>query len=308
MTAIHPQIQAIADRRVLAADEGEGPPALEALRAGYLEAALELGGPLEPVAGTEDVVIPRADGGRVPARVYRPLAAGPQGGLLVWLHGGGWVMGDLEGFDRVARQLANACGVPCVSVEYRLAPEHPFPAAVEDASGALRWACGEGAQQLGTDPARVVVGGDSAGGQLAALAVQRTRAPVLAQLLVYPALDATCDSEAYRAYADGPMLTRGDMVACWEAYLGERDPTDAEASVLAADLGGVPPAWIVIAEHDPVRDDGVAYAAALRAAGVRVELVRYESMTHGFLRWGGIVEQAHEAIAWLGSAARETLA
>ena len=177
MTAIHPQIQAIADRRVLAAgDEEPGPPELEALRAGYLQAALELGGALEPVADVADVVFPRADGGRVPARVYRPLAPGPQGGLLVWCHGGGWVMGDLEGFDRVARQLANACGVPCVSVDYRLAPEHPFPAAVDDAQAAIEWACGDGAEQLGSDPARVVVGGDSAGAQLVTLALSRSRA------------------------------------------------------------------------------------------------------------------------------------
>ena len=263
-----------------------------------------------------DVVIPREDGGRIVARVYTPLFPAAPLATLVWFHGGGWVAGDLEGFDRVARQLANASGALCVSVDYRLAPEHPFPAALEDAQAAIVWACGGGAEQLGTELERVVVGGDSAGGHLASLAVQHARGRVRAQLYVYPALDATCGSEAYRTYANGPMLTRADMQACWAAYLGsepgdEPDPgpvSGVAVSPLAGDLAGLPPAFFAIAEHDPLRDDGLAYAEALRAAGVDVETVHYETMTHGFLRWGGIVEQAHEAIAWLGQAVRASLA
>jgi acetyl esterase len=308
VSAVHPQIQAIADQRVLAADDSEpGPPALEAIRAGYLQTAIELGGPVEPVGDVADVVIPRAGGGRVRARVYTPLAPVASRGLLVWCHGGGWVSGDLEGFDRVARQLANAGGVPCVSVDYRLAPEHPFPAALEDAQAAVTWARGAGAEQLGTDPRLVVAGGDSAGGQLIALALQRTRAPVRTQLLVYPALDPACESEAYRTYADGPMLTRGDMVACWQAYRGALDARSDELSPVAGELAGLPAARIAVAEHDPLRDDGLAYAAALQAAGVAVEILHFETMTHGFLRWGGIVEQARELIDWLGQGVRIAL-
>lgn len=309
MSAIHPQIQALVDEQALGAEDSEpGPPSLEAIRSGYLQTAIELGGALEPIGDVSDIVIPREDGGRVVARVYTPQVPAEPLGVLVWFHGGGWVAGDLGGFDRVARQLANASGALCVSVDYRLAPEHPFPAALDDAQAALAWACGSGAEQLGTNPAHVVVGGDSAGGHLVALAVQSAPAPVRAQLYVYPALDATRDSEAYREYANGPMLTRADMTACWEAYLGGAGASAAAASPLAGDLAGLPPAFIVIAEHDPLRDDGLAYGRALRDAGVAVEIVVYETMTHGFLRWGGIVEQAHEAITWLGQRVRQSVA
>ncbi len=251
-------------------------------------------------------MIPRSEGGAVPARVYRAAEPFGANGALVWFHGGGWVAGNLDGFDRVARRLANACGMTCVSVDYRLAPEHPFPAAVEDADAAVAWATGEGARLLGTDPLRVVVGGDSAGGHLAALAVQRARDGVRGQLFVYPALDPATDSDAYRRYAEGPMLTARDMRACWDAYLGDGGDA-AGARVLEGGLTGLPPAWLVIAEHDPLRDDGLNYAAALRSAGVPAETVVYDDMTHGFLRWGGIVERADQAITWLAAAARASL-
>ncbi len=312
VSAVHPQIQAIIDEDAAEAAEAEpGPPSLESIRAGYLQTAIELGGAPEPVASAEDVVIARADGGGVPARVYRPIAPAAPLGTLVWFHGGGWIAGDLDGFDRVARQLANASGALCVSVDYRLAPEHPFPAALEDAHAALAWAGGAGATQLGSAPDRVVVGGDSAGGHLAALAVQRARDRVRAQMHVYPALDPACGSDAYRTYADGPMLTVADMRACWAAYLAVEDAAgagDAAARPIDGDLAGLPPAFIAVAEHDPLRDDGLAYAAALRAAGVDVETALYDTMTHGFVRWGGIVEQAHELIARIGQATRSSIA
>jgi acetyl esterase len=301
---LHPQVRAL-----MAAGSEPAPADLQAERAAYLQTALELGGAVEPVARIEDIVIPDAEGGRLRARAYWPTVPAEHLGVLVWLHGGGWYVGDVESFDRVTRQLANASGAVCVSVDYRLAPEHRYPAAVEDARAAVRWAAGHGAAQLDTDPERVVVGGDSAGGNLAAVAARHERSLVRAQLLAYPALDAAMAGDSYREFADGPMLTPDDMAHCWDLYLGEADRDDPDASPLAArDLAGLPPAYIAVAGHDVLRDDGLRYAEALRAAGVEVTLDRYDDMAHSFLRWGGVVDRARELIEALGDYARAALA
>ena len=273
-------------------------PTLDEARAGYAQTADRLGGERAAVAQVQELAA-----GGVPVRAYRGIGAEPDGApALVWFHGGGWVLGDLDGFDRVARQLANAGRCVCVSADYRLAPEHPFPAAVEDAHAVVGWATGVGAAVLDVDPARVAVGGDSAGGQLAAAAALAARDRVAAQLLVYPALDPLAASPAYAEFADGPMLTAATMRAFWAAYRGALPADDAALDVLRADLRGAPPARIAIAAHDPLRDDGRRYAELLAAAGVEVATTTYPSMTHGFLRWGGIVGEASDAIAWLTSA------
>jgi acetyl esterase len=305
--ALHPQVRALVE--IAFAQPGDpGPPDLEAERAAYLQTALELGGAVEEVARVEDVVIPNADGGRLRARAYWPTVPAEALGVLVWLHGGGWYVGDIESFDRVTRQLANASGAVCLSVDYRLAPEHPYPAAVLDARAAVAWAAGDGARQLGTDPARVVVGGDSAGANLATVAARHERDAVRAQLLVYPALDAAMDSESYREFADGELLGRGDMERCWELYLAGAPGADPDASpVNATDLDGVAPAYIAVAGQDLLRDDGLRYAEALRAVGVEVTLERYDDMPHSFLRWGGVVDRARELVEALGEYARARL-
>jgi len=304
---VHPQVRALIESAF--ADEDErGPADLEAERAAYLQTALELGGAVEEVARVEDVVIPDVEGGRMRARAYWPTVPAEPLGVLVWLHGGGWYVGDIESFDRVTRQLANASGAVCLSVEYRLAPEHPYPAAVHDARSAVAWAADAGARQLGTDPARVVVGGDSAGANLAAVAARHERDAVLAQLLVYPALDAAMDSDSYREFADGALLRAEDMERCWTLYLDGADGAEPDASpVNAHDLAGVAPAYIAVAGHDVLRDDGLRYAEALRAAGTPVELRVFDDMVHGFLRWGGVVDRAGELIGLLGAAARRML-
>jgi acetyl esterase len=306
--ALHPQIRALLQAAV-SPDGQPGPPDLEAERAAYLNTAIELGGPVEEVARVEDVVIPHGEQ-RIRARAYWPRVPADALGVLVWLHGGGWYVGDIEGFDRVTRQLANASGAVCLSVDYRLAPEHRFPAAVQDARAAVAWATGAGARQLGTDAARVVVGGDSAGGNLAAVAARHAREALRAQLLVYPALDAAMTGDAYLEFTDGALFTTADMALCWSIYLGDGGADDdPDASPLAArDLRGVPPAYIAVADHDPLRDDGLRYAAALRAAGVPVVVDRYDDMVHGFLRWGGAVDRARELIAALGDFARAAIA
>jgi acetyl esterase len=306
--AIHPQVLALIEAAGTPDDE-PGPPDLEADRAAYLQTAIELGGPIEEVARVQDVVIPRGEG-RVRARAYWPRVPADALGVLIWLHGGGWYVGDIEGFDRVTRQLANASGAVCLSVDYRLAPEHRYPAAVQDARAAVAWATGAGARQLGTDPARVVVGGDSAGGNLAAVAALRAREALRGQLLVYPALDAAMAGDSFGEFVDGAMFTTSDMALCWRTYLGDDAADgDPDASPLAArDLGGLPPAYIAVAAHDPLRDDGLRYATALRKAGVPVVVDRYDDMVHGFLRWGGVVDRARELIDALADFARDAIA
>ncbi len=309
-SGLHPQVQSILAAGAAARDDDAAvSPDLEALRAGYLQTAIELGGAVEEVGRVEDVVIPRGDA-RIRARAYWPRvpADGPAG-ALVWFHGGGWCLGDLEGFDRVSRALANAAGHAVVSVDYRLAPEHPYPAAVEDAVAALCWARGDGAAEFGADPERMAAGGDSAGGQIAVEAALETRddglPPLRAQLLVYPALDPSMGSDAYSEFADGPLLTATEMQFCWGAYLGSGD--GYRGALAREDLAGAPPALIAVAGHDPLRDDGLAYARALRAADVDVHVEIYEDMAHGFLRWGGVVDRAHELVAALGEHTRTAL-
>jgi acetyl esterase len=296
---LHPQIEALLEREASATglDGDGGPPDLAALRASYLQAALELGGEPQAVARVEEAVV--AD---VPVRVYEPLGGAPaDAGVILWHHGGGWVMGDLPGFDHVARELANVAGRWVVSVDYRLAPEHPHPAAEQDAAAVLRWAAGDGAARFGWDAARIGVGGDSAGAQVAVAGALAAPGLAAEQLLVYPALDAAMDSASYEEFADGPMLTRAAMVACWAAYLsGGAGPV---APLDGSDLSGLPPARIVLAGHDPLRDDGARYARELVAAGVPVDLRVFDDMTHGFLRWGGAVDRAHDLIAALAAAA-----
>lgn len=290
---LHPQIAALVAREASTTGlDGDGPPDLAAIRASYLQAALELGGVPQEVAAVTDL-----EAAGVPVRVYEPAAGDAEAGAILWHHGGGWVMGDLPGFDHVARELANASRRVVVSVDYRLAPEHPHPAAVEDAAAVLRWAVEEGAERFGFDAARVAVGGDSAGAQVAAAAALAAPGAAGEQLLVYPALDPEMGSASFREFEHGPMLTRAAMAACWGAYLaGAAGPV---APLDGRSLSGLPPARIALAGHDPLRDDGVRYAQALRDAGVDVELRIFDDMTHGFLRWGGVVDRAHELIGWL---------
>jgi acetyl esterase len=310
VTGLHPQVAALA-AEAAALFEAGSPEELRAMRDDYVQTAVRLGGALEPVERIEDVVIARGNGAPgLAARAYWPTAVEPVGGF-VWLHGGGWCVGDLDGFDRVCRSLCNASGAVVVSIDYRLAPEHPYPAAVEDADLAVTWATGHGAAQLGFDPSRVIVGGDSAGGNLAAVAALHAPGALRAQMLVYPVVDAAMDSDSYREFADFSLLTRDAMAFCWRTYLGtdgSQRGAEPDASPLrAADLSGAPPAFVAVAGHDVLRDEGVAYARALERAGVPVTLREYADMTHGFLRWGGVVDRTRELVSELGEHARTTL-
>jgi acetyl esterase len=315
--AVHPQVRALlramcdlADPDAAPAGAEPTPAELAAERASYLDATLRLGGAAEPVASTEDVVIPAADGARLRGRVYAPQHAPDARALVVWLHGGGWYVGDIPSFDRVARTLANAAGAKVLLVEYRLAPEHPWPVPVQDADATVRWARSAGARQLGTDPARVALGGDSAGGQLALVAARHARDDGLpglqALLLVYPALDPSLRSESYAAFAEGPMLTRADMQKCWHYYGGAgADRGDPDfAPLTATDWDGLPPARVAVAGQDVLRDDGLALVRTLREAGLPVQERVFADMVHGFARWGGVVDAARELLVWLADGVR----
>jgi acetyl esterase len=309
VAALHPQLAEMVDAAALF--EAATPEEFRAMRDDYVQTAIRLGGALEPVSRVEDVVIARPGGGAaLPARAYWPTAVDPVG-ALVWLHGGGWCIGDLDGFDRVCRSLCNAASATVVSVDYRLAPEHRYPAAVEDADLAVAWAIGHGAAQLGFDPARVAIGGDSAGGNLSAVAALHAKDALRAQLLVYPVVDAGMDTGSYREHGDFPLLTAEAVAFCWRTYVGSDDlarASEPDASPLrAADLSGAPPAYIAVAGHDVLHDEGIAYARALEAAGVPVTLRDFADMAHGFIRWGGVVDRTRELVADLGAFARETL-
>jgi acetyl esterase len=265
------------------------------------------GGEPEPVHEVNDVTIP-GPGGELPLRLYRPAGERPLP-VLLYFFGGGWVLGTIDTADGVSRALANSSGALVAVVGYRLAPEHPFPAAVDDCYAAVRWVAGH-ADEIGADPARLAVGGDSAGGNLAAGVALRARAdgPALAgQLLVYPNTDQLADDESMRA-ADDPYLFNRHSVAWYrQHYLA--DPGDAAnplASPLRArSLAGLPPALVITAEYDPLRDQGEAYARRLAAEGVQVELSRYPGMAHGFFTMAGTLDASRAALDQAASRLRE---
>lgn len=261
----------------------DGDPA--ASRALISRTTAALGGPEIHVA-TAELTIP-GPAGELAARHYRPPGDRPVP-LLVFYHGGGWVIGDLDTHDALCRLVCRDAGIQVLSVAYRRAPEHPAPAAADDAYAAFRWAQANAAE-FGADPARVAVGGDSAGGNLAAGVALRTRdeggaAPVL-QWLLYPAVDFTARTRSRSLFADGFLLTKADMDWFEQQYLtgSELTATDPTVSpLLAGDHAGLAPALVITAGFDPLRDEGERYAAALAAAGTEVDLRRMGSLVHGF--------------------------
>jgi acetyl esterase len=253
----------------------------------------------EPIARVENRTIP-GPAGEIPVRIYAPRTD-PDLPVLVYYHGGGWVLGDLDTHDGTTRMLAKMIDGIVVSVDYRLAPEHKFPAAIDDAYAAASWVVGN-AGAIGGDPERVAIGGDSAGGNLTACVALRARDAgdprLVHQLLVYPVTDARFDTPSYRDNAEGYFLSRSDMEWFWNHYLrGPHDATHPYASPLQArDLRGLPPATVITAEFDPLRDEGEAYAARLAEAGVPTELKRYDGVIHGFFSMGDVVAKGKVAM------------
>ncbi|HEX7245759.1 MAG TPA: alpha/beta hydrolase [Solirubrobacterales bacterium] len=269
-------------------------------------------GPARPMARVEEMAIP-GPGGEIPARLYEahgaPAAPGP---LLVYYHGGGWVVGDLETHDGLCRFLAAFAGCRVLSVDYRLAPEHPFPAPVEDAVAAFSWAA-EHAGELDSDPNRIAVGGDSAGANLSAAICLATRDPgprPAMQLLLYPPTDIVGDQPSRATFAKGFLLTRNDMRWFEGHYLPDGcAPDDPRVSMMRApDLANLPPTYVATAGFDPLRDEGEAYAARMSEAGFKVALRRYPNLIHGFANLTAISPSSRAAMLEVAGALRLGLA
>ncbi|MCP3909586.1 MAG: alpha/beta hydrolase [Actinomycetia bacterium] len=303
---LDPQIKPIVDAVEGAA--AAGPPAselsVEERRAGYLALADFAGGgpPLDEVI---DLAIP-GPAGDIPVRVYRN--AGAQG-IFVFYHGGGYTIGDLDSHDQVCRQLALESGSTVMAVHYRLAPENPFPAGIDDAWTALQWADANKTELGGAADAKIVVGGDSAGGNFSAVMALMARDAGLdlaAQLLVYPGVEIDDDSPSMTENGSGYVLTEETMIWFRECYAA--DAADWRASpIRAGSHAGVAPAVVITAEFDPIRDQGAAYAAKLEAAGVDVTHTNYEGMVHIFFQLGPIVGAGARAVTQVAEAAKKAL-
>jgi acetyl esterase/lipase len=305
--SVHPQAQQVLDGKA-----ASGAPPLWELPPDEGRAMVEANNAMIPagpdVESVRDIVIPTQAGG-MPARVYSPSSSAA--GLVLYFHGGGWVVGTLDGWDSSVRGLAVASGCDVVSVDYRLAPEHVFPAAADDAYDALLWATSASGLAAGRP---IVVAGDSAGGNLAAVSALRARdsggPPIALQVLVYPVVDCDLDRLSYREYdGDELILNRRDMIWFWDHYAPDpASRANPYASPLRApSLSGLPPVYLVTAEHDPLRDEGFAYADRLRAARVPVEHRHYGSQIHGFFTFTGVLDDADKAVAEAGSAIRSAV-
>ena len=254
----------------------------------------------EPVAQVVNRTIP-GPAGEIPVRIYTPAGSGPFP-ALVFFHGGGWVICDLDTHDGLCRSLCNGAGCVVVSVDYRLAPEHKFPAAPQDCYAATQWVAGHAAE-INAIPGKLAIGGDSAGGNLAAIVAQMARdqgGPRLVfQLLIYPATDFDFDGPSIRENAEGYFLTRDDMIWFTNHYLNsDEDKKNPLASpLLAADLRGLPPALVITGEYDPLRDEGEAYGKRLKEAGVPVTISRYDGVIHGFLSIEPLTDKGKQAKA-----------
>lgn len=298
-------------RLLLDAIRAQGNPPMETMspvdaRRFAAESLKPVGGTPETVRSIENLRIPGPEG-EIPVRVYMPDVDAPRPGL-VYFHGGGWVICDLDMYDVVCTALARRAGAVVVSVDYRLAPEHKFPAAVVDCYAATVWTAANAAR-LGIDPARLAVGGDSAGGNLAAVISIKSRdehGPAIAkQVMVYPVTEVSrMDTPSYQEFADGYQLTKSEMEWFRDLYLrGPEDAANPHASpLLAPDLRGLPPALILTAECDPLRDEGEAYARRLESAGVPVTCRRYAGMIHPFFSLSGAIPQAFEAFDQIAAA------
>jgi acetyl esterase len=256
--------------------------------------------PKEPVEKVEDRTIPLA-GRSLPIRVYTPTGEAPYP-ALVFYHGGGWVLGSIESHDAVCRELANLASCVVVSVEYRLAPEYKFPAAVDDAYESLEWVASH-ATELGIDKDRIAVGGDSAGGNLATVAClitkERNGPNVVHQLLLYPSTGPASDYPSMAENAKGYLLT-GEMMGWFQTQYLQSDKDRIHpylSPILSDNLEGLPPATILTAQYDPLRDVGIAYAEKLQAHGVKVVHKNYEDLIHGFANFSGFVPEARQAVA-----------
>lgn len=308
MAAIEPDVRVLLEELGASQVIDYSAMPVEVIRQGFL--ATNTPPASEPVAEVREDEAPGPDAA-VPARVYIPERSGTLPALL-YLHGGGFVTGSRETHDAICRALANRARCVVVSPEYRLAPEHRHPAAPEDCYAAARWMAAQAAA-LGIDPSRIAVAGDSAGGNLAAVTAllcrERGGPALVHQLLVYPVIDAACDAPSQRENGHGYLLTHAVMRFFWQQYLP--DPADGKlptaSPCCAPDLSGLPPATVVTAEYDPLRDEGERYARSLEAHGVPAEIRRVPGQIHGFLTWAGRLATGRAMLDEIGARLAEIL-
>ena len=276
-------------------------------RIAYALAAEVLEPPRAALARVQDCEVPAADGARLPARLYAPGQARLP--VLLYLHGGGFVIGGLETHDSLCRQFALRSGGAVLALDYRLAPEHRFPTAVDDAWAAMRWLHGEGADALGLDGRRLAVGGDSAGGTLAATCAIHARdigLPLALQVLITPGTGAHADTVSHKLFGNGFLLDAASVAWFFDHFIDYHHRRDWRFAPLEADdLAGVAPACVILAECDPLVDEGLAYADRLRMAGVPVALELYRGLTHDFIKMGRALKEAALAQAAAAEALRQ---
>lgn len=298
---LDPHVQFVRADRNRRGQPGLCEPSVEAGRARYRHETRAFRGPITPVASVRDFDIPGGDGQPMRVRHYAPEPSGGARPLTVYLHGGGFTIGDLDTHDEPCRILCRHGETHVLSIGYRLAPEHPFPAALDDTLAALRWAQSHAAE-LGADPARVAIGGDSAGGTLAAVASRLTArkgTPPAAQLLIYPATDSETERPSRALFGEGYFLSRADHDAFTRYYTGGTGVPRADPRVSplrATDLRRLPPALVITAGFDFLRDEGEAYGQALMAAGNTVRMERRPGLGHGFIHMTGVTPAARRAM------------
>jgi acetyl esterase/lipase len=306
---LDPRAQRLLDMLAMSVQSGE-PASIDDRRRGLADLTVGVGGEAPDVQRVTKLQV-AGPAGAIPLRVYLPAAA--ENGAVIFLHGGGWVAGGLDTHDGMCRRLANSSGQRVIAVDYRLAPEHPFPAGLQDAVAAIQWVA-DNSEVLDVDPSRLVVGGDSAGGNLAAAACLLARdgggPPIALQLLICPILDLGVESASRQAFASGYFLSLETMRRDLADYVNSGcDLGDFRLSPLnAADLARLPPTLIHVAEFDPFRDEGLAYAERLEAAGGVVSSTMHSGMIHYFYAMPGAIPYANKALAEIGTAVRVALA
>ncbi len=307
---LNPQVQAAieASARLVALAPASDDPIAAARN--YYRSIAPLAGKREPVHAVEDHRI-EAGSHQIPVRIYNPYGGS---GLpaVIFFHGGWFFAGDLETHDRPLRALANAAGCMVVAVDYRLAPEHPFPAAIDDGISVLKWVAAEGTR-FGIDPDRLIIAGDSAGGTIATVLARKAFAVkglhVLLQVLIYPVTDPTLQSESWHQFANGPVITLDTALQAWHMYVPDiADKQNADAApMLTGDFDHSPNALVIVAEFDPLHDEGIAYAARLEKAGVKVRTSTYKGMLHGFFQMAGYIDEGKAAIEEVASEINDVL-